>query len=164
MIRLRAEGGERRRGKQLREGRRTPEMMGDLFDGCGPRQSAYSSFPKVLKHFREGCALPKGTGTGGLRSQTLVFRPASGRALPRPCAGRPAHFARVNEADVRRDPVRPGADGGSRRLFFRFAKCWFAWRIIWSGRRLHPAAYCFRRKGSGPDKSRYEYRYALPRR
>ncbi len=43
----------------------------------------------------------------------LVFRPAAGRALPRPCAGRPAHFARVNETDVRRDPVRPG-DG--RRL------------------------------------------------
>ncbi len=124
-------GGTRRRGKRLREGRRTPETMRDLFDGCGPRQSAYSSYPKVLKHFREGCALPKGTGTGGLRSQTLVFRPASGRTLPRPCAGRPAHFARVNEADVRRDPVRPGADGGRNRLLFfslrevlvRFARC-----------------------------------------
>ncbi len=65
--------GGRRRGKRLREGRRTPETMRDLFAGCGQRQSAYSSSPKMLKHFRGGCALPKGTGTGGLRSQTLCF-------------------------------------------------------------------------------------------
>ncbi len=62
----------------------------------------------------------------------LVFRPASGRALPRPCAGRPAHFARWTA--TRYDRGRAAAEAAC--YFFRFAnelcrsaKCWFASRM-----------------------------------
>ncbi len=85
--------------------------------------------PEDAEALQGGLRFAERYWNGRFAFANLVFRPASGHALPRPCAGRPTHFARVNEADVRRDPVRPGADGGSRRLFFRFAKCWFASRM-----------------------------------